>query len=75
MKPVQKDIKLSIEYWNLKVGNTNPKIIWKAKNQLSALNPLQPGCCFFIPPVNTRKHLGFLMFSEGIEKQHPSVMG
>ena len=25
-------------------------------------------CCFSIPPENTRKPLGFLMFSGGIEK-------
>ena len=28
-----------------------------------------------IPPENTRKPLGFLMFSGDIEKQHRAVMG
>ena len=32
-------------------------------------------CCFSITPENIRKPLGFPMFSEGIEKQHQTVMG
>ena len=39
------------------------------------LNPLQPLCCFSIPPENIRKPLGFLMFSGGIEKQHRGCNG
>ena len=31
-------------------------------------------CCFFIPPENIRKLKGFLMFLEGIGKQHKTVM-
>ena len=34
-------------------------------------NPLQPGVAFLYP----LKTLGFLMFSEGIEKQHRAAMG
>ena len=32
-------------------------------------------CCLSIPPENTKKHLGFLMFSGGIDKQHQVLMG
>ena len=32
------DTKLSVEYWNFKAGNTNPKLTWEVKNQLSAYN-------------------------------------
>ena len=32
------------------------------------------GCCFSVPLENIRKPLGFLMFSEGIEKPHRAVM-
>ena len=32
------------------------------------------GCCFSVPPENIRKNLGFLMFSEGIEKPHRAAM-
>ena len=38
-------------------------------------NQLQPSVAFFIPPEKIRKPKGFLMFSEGIEKQHRTVMG
>ena len=41
-----------------------------------SFNPLQPSVAFpSIPPENIRKPLDFLMFSEGIEKQHRAVMG
>ena len=30
------DMKLSVEYWNLKAGNCNPKVTWAVKNQFSA---------------------------------------
>ena len=33
------DTKLSVEYWNLKAGNSNPKVTWAVKNQFSAYNP------------------------------------
>ena len=32
------DTKLSVEYWNFKAGNTNPKLTWEVKNHLSAYN-------------------------------------
>lgn len=32
------DTELSVEYWNFKAGNTNPKLTWEVKNQLSAYN-------------------------------------
>ena len=32
-------MKLSVEYVNLKVGNSNPKVTWAVKKQLSAYNP------------------------------------
>ena len=35
----ENDTKLSVEYWNLKVGNSNPKVTWAVKNQFSAYNP------------------------------------
>ena len=35
---------------------------------------LQSGAAFLYPPENIRKPLGFLMFSEGIEKPHRAVM-
>ena len=33
------DTKLSVEYWNLKAENSNPKVTWAVKNQFSAYNP------------------------------------
>ena len=38
------DTKLSVEYWNLKAGNSNPKVPWAVKNQFSAYNH-QPKRC------------------------------
>ena len=31
--------KLSVEYWNLKAGDSNPKVTWTVKNQFSVYNP------------------------------------
>ena len=42
---------------------------------MSLINPLQPLCCFSIPPENIRKPKGFLMFSGGIGKQHRGCNG
>ena len=38
------DTKLSVEYWNLKAGNFNPKVTWAVKNQLCACNPQSKRC-------------------------------
>ena len=38
------DAKLSIEYWNLKAGNSNPKVTWAVKNQFSVYNPQSKRC-------------------------------
>ena len=38
------DTKLSVEYWNLKAGNSNPKVTWAVKNQFSAYNPQSKRC-------------------------------
>lgn len=35
----KKDMKLSFHYWNLKAGNSKPKVTWVLKNQFSAHNP------------------------------------
>ena len=37
--------------------------------------PLSPALSHYSPPENIKKHLGFLMFSGGIEKQQRAVMG
>ena len=39
------------------------------------VQPIAVRCWLSIPRENIRKRKGFLMFSEGIEKQHPAVMG
>ena len=36
--------KLSAEYWNLKAGNSNPKVTWTVKNQFSAYNHQSKRC-------------------------------
>ena len=36
--------KLSVEYWNLKTGNSNPKLTWVMQNQFSAYNPQLKRC-------------------------------
>ena len=38
------DMKLSVEHWNLKAGNYNPKVTWAVKNQFSAYNPHSKRC-------------------------------
>ena len=38
------DTKLSVEYWNLKARNSNPKVTWAVKNQFSAYNPQSKRC-------------------------------
>ena len=38
------DTKLSVEYWNLKAGNSNPKVTQTVKNQFSAYNPESKRC-------------------------------
>ena len=38
------DTKLSVEYWNLKAGNSIPKVTWAVKNQFSAYNPQSERC-------------------------------
>ena len=42
------DMKLSVEYWNLKAGNVNPKVTWAVKNQSSAYNPQSKRCSFYL---------------------------
>ena len=42
------DTKLSVEYWNLKAGNFNPKVTWAVKNQSSAYNPQSKRCSFYL---------------------------
>ena len=32
-------MKLSVKYWNLKAGNSNPNITWAVKKQFRAYNP------------------------------------
>ena len=41
IKRYKNDTKLSVEYWNLKAGNSNSKIIWAVKTRLvhTTLNP------------------------------------
>ena len=41
---IKSDAKLSVKYWNLKAGNSKPKVIWKVKNQFSAYKPLSKRC-------------------------------
>ena len=38
------DTKLSVEYWNLKAGNSNPNVTWSVKNQFSTHNPQSKRC-------------------------------
>ena len=38
-------------------------------------NPLHPGVAFLYPLKTSKRSLGFLMFSGGIDKQHKPVMG
>ena len=38
------DTKLSVEHWDVKAGNSNPKVTWAVKNQFSAYN-LQSNRC------------------------------
>ena len=38
------DTGLSVEYWNLKAGNSNPKVKWAVKIQYSAYNPQSKRC-------------------------------
>ena len=38
------DKKLSVEYWNLKAGNSNLKVTWAVKNQFSAYNSQSKRC-------------------------------
>ena len=37
-------MKLSVEYWNLKAGNSYPKVTWAVKNQFSAYNSQSKRC-------------------------------
>ena len=39
-----KTTKLSVEYWNWKAGNCNPKVTWAVKNQFSAYKPQSKRC-------------------------------
>ena len=41
---IKNDSKLSVEYWNLKAGNSNPNVRWAVKNQISAYNPESKRC-------------------------------
>ena len=34
-----KAVRNSIEHWNLKVGNSDPKVTWAVKKQFGAYNP------------------------------------
>ena len=38
------DTKLSVDYWNLKAKNSNPKVTSAVKNQFSAYNPQSERC-------------------------------
>ena len=40
--------KLSVEHWNLKVGNSNPKVTWAVKKQFCAFNPQSKRCSLFL---------------------------
>ena len=51
-----------------------PCEIVKYSLSTQVLKPLQPWCCFSVPPEGIRKPNGSLMFSGGIEKQHRAVM-
>ena len=39
------------------------------------LNPLQPGVAYLYPLKTSEKTLGFLMFTECIDKHHRAVVG
>ena len=41
----ENDTKLSVEFWNLKAGNSNPKVTWAVKSQFSAYNPQSKKFC------------------------------
>ena len=40
--------KLSVEYWNLKVGKSNTKVTWAVKNPISACNPQSKRCSLLL---------------------------
>ena len=42
------DLKLSVKYWNLKIGNSNSKVTWAVKNQFSAYSPQSKRCALYL---------------------------
>ena len=48
IKKYKNDRKLSVEYWSLKAGNSNPKVTWAVKNQFDAYNPQSKRCSLYL---------------------------
>ena len=58
-----------------RVLNTPYQMYLYLEYQGNSCLPITARCRFSIPSENIRKPKGFLIFSEGIEKQHRAVMG